>query len=556
MDKFQGIFDQGFSGMLQESSRKTMPDYIEKLAESEIGYEPPEIEVPNIPFDKDSGLSRANELTSDGSRESRQENHFTIEKTEREAYNNRMFAIDKEVNKQLEAKTGYIKIRSCLYKKHPKETVIKYLQSKIKLILNKYAFLGFENLEEKHANIVDQSNRDFKVRRSTVHEILDNFSKFEYVTSDDIKGYKNLLSEHRPIDVAAAFLFTLEQGTIKRSYYEKKKARVTFQRDTDQKELSIRDIKNNKVKNTVTQREVYAAMLSDWKEGINSGLSRSEIGKKLAKIWGFNTFQKFVDSHKEDIRKIERFAKRQKFNTDFASSMLQGVELEPKAKPASIDIKAMTNYAFDLLTKGNNLEFTKDSLKKHFGLQVANQFLAANEYKLQRHYGQLGYLFIDSNIYSSCDEMAKVYSTLQHIGSKLIYSLKANSQCHGCSLNKEGSCSKVGLLISNSPLARSPRAARRVFAKASEFLPQTYIDTFASQIKLEKSNLELVSRFALGIERAFNEEKKNIGKQASKDRSTTTNAQESFITPLSADVEIFKESGVSSIIDSVLGGNK
>jgi hypothetical protein len=553
MDKFQGIFDQGFSGILQESSSKTMPDYIEKLAESEIDYEPPVLEVPNILFDKDPGLSRANELTSDGSRESSRENRFTAERTERESFANLMRSIDKEVNRQIEAKTGYVDIRSALYKKHPKEVVVKYLQSKIKLILDKYSYLGFENINEKHANIVDQSSKEFQVRRSTVHDILDKFSKLEFITT--AKSYKHLLLEHRPIDVAAAFLFSLDQ--IKQAYYEGQEARVAFQRDIDDKQLSLRDIDNNKRRNEAEKRqEVYAAILSDWKAGINAGLSQSEIGKKIAGKWGFNTFKKFVEGHKEEIRRIEKFARRQTFNSDFANSALQGVEIEPKAKQTSIDVKAMTNHAFDLLTRGEKLETVESSLKRVFGLDIANQYIAEHGLKLQRHYGQLGYLFIDSNIYASCDEMAKTYSTLQHVGNKLIYSLKSNSKCSGCSLNKEGSCSKVGLLISNNPIARSSRATKRVLKKATEFVPKTYIDIFASKIDDKGSNLKLVSKFALGIEGALNDEKKNIGKQASKDRTITMETQESFITPLCTDFDFFDKASDSEIIDQVLNKTK
>jgi hypothetical protein len=53
---------------------------------------------------------------------------------------------------------------------------------------------------------------------------------------------------------------------------------------------------------------------------------------------------------------------------------------------------------------------------------------------------------------------------------------------------------------------------------------------------------------------ALSNERKNIGKQASKDRTIAMETQESFITPLSTDVELFREHGVSSIIDDVLGG--
>lgn len=549
MEKFQGIFDQGFSGILEDSSRKTMPDYIEKLAESEIDYEPPEIDIPNIIFDKDLSLSRANELTSDVSRESNVSNRFTKEKVQREEKQETIKSIDRFVEAMFRDNKNFEQIQSSLLKKFPSELVYKYLESKICLVLNKFSFLGFENIEEKIANIVEISNIDFKIRRSTVHDILEKFSKFEYVTNTVVKEYKKLLGTKRPIYVASKFLFSLND--IKNKYYEQKEARVAFQRDSDEKDLSIRDINNNVSKNKNIERQnVFSIMLNDFKQGINERLSRSEISKKIARVYGYEKFKEFYGKYQNQITKLERFSNRQNFDTDFASSTLQGVELQPKSKPMSIDNRLMLNYAFDLLTFGNDLDFVKKSIKKQFGLEVTNKFLEENESKLNKHYGQIGYLFIDSNIYSNCNNMSDIYTKLQHPGSKLIYSVKSNQKCSNCSLNKDGTCEKVGLLISNNPLVRSPRAAKRVFDKASTFLPKDYVDSYVSQIK--ESNLELISKFTLGISNVLDEEKKNIGKRASKDRSITTETQESF-APLGSNVDFETTNSVSSIVDEVLG---
>ena len=549
MDRFQGIFDQGFSGLLQESNRKTMPDYIEKLAEQEINYEPPKLDVPNILFDKDQNLTRANELTSDGSRESNRQNRFTEERNEREASDNRVRNIDKVAFEAYDKQLGFEGIKSSLLSKFPREQVIRYLEAKVKLFLDKFSFLGFENIEEKKANIVEQSKEEFKITRSTVHDILEKFSKLEYISNAVVKEYKDLLHSKRPLDVVSTFMFS--HDCIKQSYYKQKEARVTFQRDSDEKQLTLRDIDNNTQKNsTLRKQDVFATMLNEYKQGINSRLSKSEIGKKLSKVHGFDKFQEFSTKFKNDVMMIDRFANRQTFDTDFASSTLKGVEIQPKAKPISIDVKAMTNFSFNLMTSGNSLEKVKESLKKNFGFEAATQFLASNEHKLQKHYGQLGYLFIDSNIYENCEKMATAYSNLQHAGSKLIYSMKANEKCPGCSLNKEGSCSKTGLLISNNPIVRSSRATKRVFEKASSFVPQTYIDIFVPQIK--DSNLELVSRFALGIEVALNDEKKNIGKQASKDRSESDFYQ-GFSNVSTYNVDIEEKQSASKIVDDILG---
>jgi hypothetical protein len=551
MDKFQGIFDQGFSGILDDTSKKTMPEYLEKLADSEIDYEPPQMDVPSITFDSNSSLSRANELTSDGSRESNINNRFSIEKEQRDAQDNKLKAIDNRFETLRIKGSSFDEIQSELLMHSSREQLNKYLESKIKLELNKYSYLGFEDIQEKHANLQEQSKFNFKITRSTVHDIFEKFSKIEYVTSSTIKEYKDLLSSKRPLYVAAKFLFSLDD--IKKDYYEKKEARVAFQRDTDEKDLTLREVNNNLKRNQAqANQNILMQMINEFKQGINNKQSRSQIDKKLAKHYGFEKLQQFHSKYNGEIKKIERFASRQNFDTDFASSVQQGHEVQLDAKEEIVDNKAMLSYVYSLMTTGKTLEEIQASLDRKFGISAAIFWEGSKEF-IAKRYGQLGYLFIDSNIYANCEEMAGIYSKLSHTGSKLIYSLKANPKCANCSLHKEGHCSKTGLMISNNPLVRSPRAARRVFERAASFVPKEYIDIYSSQIKKEESNLELVSKFALGIGEALAQEKKNIGKQASKDRTESTVVQENFITPENFDVEIFENINTSSIIDDVLG---
>lgn len=551
MEKFQGIFDQGFSGII-EDNRKTMPDFMEKLADQEMNYEPPKVDVPNIPFDNNFGLARANELTSDGSREVHISNMFTNESIAAERPLEQIAAIDIETKQLSYNGLDFDSIQAKLLNKFERPLVNKYMESTIKLILNKFSNLGFENIKDKQANIREQAKTEFNIKRSTVHDILDKFSKLEFITAATTKEYRDMLGSKRPLFVASKFLFSLDK--IKNDYYANKEARTAFKRDVDQKDLNLRDIDNNTKKNSnIEKQNTFASMLSDYKQGIYNKQAKSQICNRLAKVYGVEKAQVFLSAYKNDINRIEKFFDRQAFDTDFASSALQGVEIQPKAKQVAIDTKAMTCFSLDLLTNGSKLSFVNDQLKKKYGYEVAMQFLAENNDKLQKHYGQIGYLFIDSNIYSNCNEMVDSYSKIQHEGSKLIYSLKANPKCTSCSLNKEGICEKTGLMISNNPIARSPRAAKRVFERASLFAPKAYIESFKAQVKNEQGNLELISKFALGLNDAIVEDRKNIGKTACKDRVANTSFQESFVSAESYDTEIFNQDNTSKIIDEVLG---
>jgi hypothetical protein len=548
MDKYQGIFDQGFSGMLEDSTRKTMPDFLDKLAETEKDFKAEVIEAPNIPYEKDFSLSRANDLTSDNNRDASLTNRFTVEKDQRTAAQNQLKYIDDFAGKYVKEDKNFDQLYACLNDKYSKELVNKYLESKIRLAFDQYSYLGFENLEEKKANLLEQSKIDFKVKRSTVTDMLNKFSKLEFVTNKVTKEYHDLLGSKRPLYVAAKFLFLL--SSIENDFYKNKEARITFQRDSDQKDLDLRDIDNNTKRNSsISKQNQNVSMMNDYKQGVYSKQSVAEICKKMAKTYGIEQVLLFQSKFRNDLERIEKFNSRQSFDTDFASASQQGFEIQPKAKIVTINSKAMLNYAFDLMTKGDNLEIVQSSLKKKFGLEATAQFLSENEDKLQKHYGQLGYLFIDSNIYSNCDKMADTFSNLQHAGSKLVYSLKANSRCETCSLHKEGSCGKVGLMVSNNPIVRSPRAAKRVFEKASLFVPNYYVEAYLKQINNEESNLSLVSKFALGIENILAEEKKNIGKKAS---LTEFNVAEGFVNAESYGVDLFTKESDSQIIDDVL----
>ena len=552
MDKFQGIFDKGFSGIFSEPLKNTMPGFIEKLAEQELNYEPVEEKAIDIPFEKNMSLTRANELTSRVSRNIDKQNRFSIEKNERESFDQKLKEIDKSVESMLSRGKDPDEMQKHLLKKYPKESLNKYFESKIKLILNKFSFLGFLDISEKEATIVAQSKIVNKIKRAFVTDLLKKFAKLEYVDADIIKSFKERLKTQRPLKVALNFLFSID--SIKKAFYKDDfNHRIAFSRDVDKSNLKQSNIKGNNKRNKISQIQyIYAEMLSDYKKLIYSKNKQIEISKKMAKTYGIEKYEKFVSRYSNDIKKIAKFYERQNFCTDFTSLSQQGFELRKKNASIKIDVTAMLNHAFNLMSQGEEINFVKDSLKKKFGFEATKIFLNSHEQQFNKHYGQLGYVFIDSNIYSSCNEMQDVFLKMQHTGSKLIFSLKSNSKCKNCTLNKKGECQKVNLLISNNPIVRSSRAAKRIFNKALSFLPENYVESFIDKIKKYDSNRELIAKFALGMNNALNEEKKNIGKKASKDRSETTQIQEDFLVVNSFNVDLFKNENTSKLIDSIM----
>lgn len=158
----------------------------------------------------------------------------------------------------------------------------------------------------------------------------------------------------------------------------------------------------------------------------------------------------------------------------------------------------MNNHAMNLLTAGSTFKDVVIALKRAFGHKNASIFLRAAQARLTKNYGQVGYVFVDSNIYPSCEDMRKAYMSIPENRRNLIYAVKANRNCEKCSLNCTGKCNKVALHISNSPLVRSARAAKKVMERTAKFVPKAYLTEHVVKIK-DDNNAELVSKFMLGM---------------------------------------------------------
>jgi len=554
MEKFQGIFDQGFSGIFEDSTKKTMPDFLDKLAEQEIGYEPPVLDEVVIPFTKEMGLSRADELTSRVSRDTNKENRFTVESNQKRADEEKLKQIDKTVEGMLSEGKDFDQMQEHLLDKYPKETVNKYLESKIKLILNKFSFLGFSDLTEKEATLISQVKAENSIKRAFVTDLLKKFSKLEYVSPEIIKEFKCKLDTQRPLKVASSFLFSL--NTIKKAFYsENVNDRIAFSRDVDKVIVQESDKKDNNERNSnIAKQNVFATMLAEYKELVCSKLADAEIAKVMSKDFGVEKYQKFAFIYANDMSKIAKFYQRQNFSTNFASLVEEGYEVQSRNRVAKTDTTAMLNFACELMTQGSDFKAVKEAVNNKFGFEAAVSFLGSHGAQLQKHYGQIGYIYIDSNIYASCDEMKQSFAKIIHIGKNLIFNVKANSKCANCTLNKCGECQKVNLSISNSPIVRSPRAAKKVFDKAASFLPKYYVESFVKQIKQADSNMELVSKFALGMNTAKSDEMKNIRKTASNQCATIS--AEDFVQADGFAIDPFDVENSSKIINDILGKNK
>ena len=600
-EKLGKIFDdQGMSGILEDKEIK-LPNYLDKLAEQEKDFEPEKVEAEKLDF-KALSLTRADELTDNEVRNIESNNKVNKE-IEKEAGNDAR--IEKELKTLLTKGLGIKEIQKQLSRKFSPAKIKKYFEAHKRSIFNKYGQLGYTYLDKdiydscqdiklalanqikvghnfiSKLKVTDNSCSDCTMLKNgtciltnlkvtddpqitTIKEaknVIKKLGQSNFLNKEIINTYIDLLKVdiNKPQQVIATLLDSLHANK-KLSGKIDDEGKVGFRRDIDKQELKERQIPdNNKEREARLKKDIIEnKIFENFKESIQSGLSKKEAHVKIAKKFNYNDIDGFYKNYDSKIKSLIAFNKRQSFDTDFkpVSNVTETKDNEAFENEERYDESKLLRDSFNMMTRGYNLETIKSSLNKVYGTQT-NKFLKENNRTLERHYGQLGYVFIDSNLYSNCqgNEMKDAFNGIKHYGKQLMYSVKANKKCSGCLYNKEGTCEKVGLMISNHPLVRSPRSARRVLAKAASFVPKEYIEEFSNKIS-DEGNIKLISSFNLGIKKVLENERKGIGKSASKDKSIDFKNND-FLTAVNPyNIDLFNDKSSSNLIDSIVKKEK
>jgi len=474
-DKLNGVFDGGFSGIFYEGKRKaTMPNYLEELAEREAGLINPDAVTPiDLDFNINVGLERAAELNNDECR--------TIQSRKVKAKDFRK-EIESSVEDLLSEGQEPQDIERILNRKYPPSQVKNFFEANSSSILTKYS-----ELVPSYIGFVP-----YKISRQI---------------EDSLQQHKSRLKTENAFKVCSSFCSYLKnlKSFLGKNDVEEK---VAFKRDNDQKEMKERQVENNVSRNEKVAKNISLENIhQEFKSYIQSGLSKKEAHSKLVKKFTVSQIENFYSKYASDINKLEKFVNRETFDTDFKKITVESTNKamdEFESKDSQYKENQMMNFSFRLMTEGKNLKEIKEALKKTFEYKHAKKFIESNSRVLEKHYGQLGYIFIDSNVYDNCDKMRDSYRKISHVGKQLIYSVKENKKCKLCSENKEGTCIKTGLTISQNPLVRSLRAAKQVLVKASSFVSRDYIKQFQSKIS-DNGNMKLISDFTLGMKKVSRE---------------------------------------------------
>lgn len=530
MSKLNGIFDSGMSGILE--SKRTTPEWLDKVAEENTELKTSEVLAENIEFNKIDKLSRAKEVSDDSSRPV--ENRIALSE----------ISLEKEVEKLLSKGLSPQNIQETLERKFPVEDVKQFFESNKKFILNKYGQLGFiyldKNLYENCSSIkaalvssiktgkkfisklkvVDAScngctknSRGFCLltnlkitddpqisTKAEAHALLSKFADSNIVNSAIVKSFIERLEKESVVTVVSAFLTNVKANVnlIKQSKVD---VESDFKRDLNQKQSDERKIDNNADKNAKIESEFKTRLaFIDFKKYIQSGLTQKEAHQKLLQTYNPIIIKNFCNKHANEIKRFVSFFNREEDDiVTHLSNVEAPLDLNRLNSKVNYDGNKMLNLALRMMSSGANLNNVYASLDTLFGVENLETFKKKNENTLRKVYGQLGYVYLDSNVYGTCDEMKEEFDNMKHIGKHTLFSLKANHRCKNCVCNISGKCQKTnGLMISNSPLVRSPRAAKRVFNRLASFVSKDYIEKFASQVQ-ETGNNKLISQFMLGL---------------------------------------------------------
>lgn len=541
MSNLNGIFNSGLSGIIEEQTAK-LPDYLSKLAESEKDIqEPAKIESENLDFSASNGLVRS---------ELNDHTNFLSSTTKKDA------ASDDEIKASFEnllAKSVDLeKIPGKLEKDFSKEQVNKFLESNRKYVLNKVA----DHIATYFGRSIEESPEvDFKLTEEIFNSktangdalfIIRKFAKYSDLQKEKIASFEERLKVEHPLNVVFEFITASRKEHLIKAAKEVEsllKRNETIKDDSSRKVEVLSNKKNEEIKKEAKLHEVFA----EFRSLAAKTTDHKFVRKALTEKFNEEVVSEFFDKFAEKINEFVKYAETIKRNAFKGKDVLANQEHSNIKEINVVDDYQPTiirNYAYDLLTKGSSLESMSLAIVKKFGSN-GKKFIDENKYRLNRHYGQLGYVFIDSNIYEDCqkNDLKNAYTEIKHIGKNLLQSVKASEKCPTCKCNENGHCNKVNLMISNHPLISSEKAASKFMEKAASVLPQNYIGEFKS--KITENNTELISQFTLGAKQS------TILARADKNEDLKVSLEE--LTPSNImDVDIFRSSSNSKIVDDLL----
>ena len=430
-----------------------------------------------------------------------------------------MIEVEKQARQLLMTGLNIEKIATVLKKKYSKNIVDKFIQTNLAAIESEFGKLGclyvdaslVSNCSDLSNMIKSSTNRVASIAIKSVKKIdkcadcnfnkrshclklsldivdqpeiktakeaktiLNKFASLKYVNSYFVKSaelakyYERLASEN-PEKVIRDFLIDIQN---RRAAKQSTNLRLAVNESVNFEAKK----KANLFKLGKDDFEVENA----FKQFLIKDQSLRTAKSTLIKRYGSNRVKVYLKEAKSEIEKYIKFISAKTKITNQRSKAIES-KTELMNKQSSNKIASATKMAYSLRTFRIPLADIRKNISKTFGADVAetaiNKLSSDNEARL------LGLTYIDSNLYSSPNEIKDVLNILKKKGNTVIYQIREGRACK-LENNPEGVCSVTGLKIVKNASIDSKEQAQKLISKLAS-------EKFANDYELNKLAVKFV----------------------------------------------------------------
>jgi len=220
---------------------------------------------------------------------------------------------------------------------------------------------------------------------------------------------------------------------------------------------------------------------------IKTGAKKEDLKVKLASAFGADRIDYFLAEAAHSINEIAGIRRSPIEHISNTGTKLEQQKSVPTLKFAS----KMKKTAYLSLTEGQELESVKATLKDKYGSEEFHNFISQYGTELEKVEHKIGRIYVDSNVYSNCDEM------LEHsnkVASKGVLLLKANCKCEDCNYAENHVCKKTSMFIVDNPIHLSAKDAHNIIASIDELkiMSKETLNAYNEQIEKSANNLPMI----------------------------------------------------------------
>jgi hypothetical protein len=306
--------------------------------------------------------------------------------------------------------------------------------------------------------------------------IINKFASLRYINSYFVKSedltsyYKRLATNENPAKVVQDFLLDINSRRV---------AKQTTNARMDVSESTSAKIANREhiVKVGKTDNEVGNA----FKQFLVRNPSIKAAKAELLKRYSSDRIESYIKEAKKDLHRFAKFieTKAQEHKSRVSSAIESPTTANLSSRMSEAKVASAIKMAYSLMTFSQPLDTVRKTLTRNFNAEVASEVISKIAADKEAQF--IGITYIDSNLYSSPNEMKQVHDLLKRRSNNMIYMVKESSICN---MTADGICPTTGLKIVKSAVVDSRRQALRVLnqAKTAGVLTQFDLDRASAKL--------------------------------------------------------------------------